>query len=197
MCKGGDENPMEQASFSPAPSNEATGRSLQSQSGSSDTRQSHDTAENSPLPTASPSERVKRRSKRDKDGTYSLAREINLKLSSKHAPELPMMTVKPKKEKKRRSSKALMRHGKDSPSGGMEALLPSFIGLGVLVFAVMAQRGFRGRATVAGRTNALDFPITPGAVQTTCRCREYANNGFVTRLNADGSGILSGAVVFL
>jgi uncharacterized protein (TIGR03437 family) len=48
----------------------------------------------------------------------------------------------------------------------------------------------QGLATVAGSTNALDFPTTPGAVQTECKCQEYANNGFVTRLNADGSGLV-------
>jgi uncharacterized protein (TIGR03437 family) len=47
-----------------------------------------------------------------------------------------------------------------------------------------------GLATVGGRTNAVDFPTTAGAVQTTCRCLEYAGNGFVTRLNADASGLV-------
>ena len=47
-----------------------------------------------------------------------------------------------------------------------------------------------GIATVGGTTNAPDFPVTAGVVQTVCRCQEYANNGFVTRLNADGSGLL-------
>ena len=42
---------------------------------------------------------------------------------------------------------------------------------------------------MAGSTNALDFPTTPGAVQTECRCEDYAGEGFVTRLNADGSGL--------
>ncbi|MFB3777589.1 MAG: SBBP repeat-containing protein [Bryobacteraceae bacterium] len=48
----------------------------------------------------------------------------------------------------------------------------------------------QGRATVAGHTNALDFPATEGAVQTLCRCHEYANNGFVTRLSADGGSVV-------
>jgi uncharacterized protein (TIGR03437 family) len=56
----------------------------------------------------------------------------------------------------------------------------------VLAIAV-DQNGF---ATVAGRTNAVDFPATAGAVQTTCHCLEYAGNGFVTRLNADASGVV-------
>jgi len=55
-----------------------------------------------------------------------------------------------KKKKVKKKSAALRKHGKDSPSGGIEAMLPSLIGVGILVFAVMAQQGFRGRASVAG-----------------------------------------------
>jgi uncharacterized protein (TIGR03437 family) len=47
-----------------------------------------------------------------------------------------------------------------------------------------------GLATVAGGTNATDFPVTAGAPQTTCHCLEYAGNGFVTRLNADASAVV-------
>jgi hypothetical protein len=46
-----------------------------------------------------------------------------------------------------------------------------------------------GIATVGGATNAPDFPVTAGVVQTVCRCQEYANNGFVAQLNADGGGL--------
>jgi molecular chaperone DnaK (HSP70) len=73
-----------------------------------------------------------RRGKRDKEGKYVLK------------------PVSPPKKKKPKKSKALLRHGKDAPSGGIEALVPSLIGLGILVISVMAQRGFRGRASVAG-----------------------------------------------
>ena len=55
--------------------------------------------------------------------------------------------VSPKGKKK---SKALQKHGNDSPSGGIESLLPSFIGLAVLACGIMAKMGFRGRASVAG-----------------------------------------------
>jgi molecular chaperone DnaK (HSP70) len=51
---------------------------------------------------------------------------------------------------KKKRSKALQKHGSDKPSGGMEALLPSLIGLAVLVCGVMAKMGFRGRSSVAG-----------------------------------------------
>jgi molecular chaperone DnaK (HSP70) len=76
-----------------------------------------------------------RRGKRDKDGEYTLTTTTT--------------TTIPKKPKKKRS-KALQKHGRDNPSGGLESLVPSLIGVAVLVIAVMAQRGFRGRASVAG-----------------------------------------------
>ena len=70
-----------------------------------------------------------RRGKRDKDGEY----------------------IDPiKKKKKIKKSKALQRHGKDAPSGGIESMIPSFIGGGILIFSLLAQQGFRGRASVAG-----------------------------------------------
>jgi molecular chaperone DnaK (HSP70) len=53
-------------------------------------------------------------------------------------------------QRKKKLSNSLARHGKDAPSGGMEAIIPSLLGLAVLVVCVMAQRGFRGRASVAG-----------------------------------------------
>jgi hypothetical protein len=83
----------------------------------------------------------KRRNKRDRIGTYTLEEQQQTRSTT---------STTTKKKRKSTKSKALQRHGKDAPSGGMEALIPSFIGLGVLVFAVMAQRGFRGRASVAG-----------------------------------------------
>jgi hypothetical protein len=56
------------------------------------------------------------------------------------------------------------------------------------VNAVAVDRN--GVATVAGATNAPDFPATAGVVQNVCRCLESANNGFVTQLNAAGSGLV-------
>jgi molecular chaperone DnaK (HSP70) len=52
--------------------------------------------------------------------------------------------------KPKRKSKALQKHGSDAPSGGIESLVPSLIGLAILVCGVMAKMGFRGRASVAG-----------------------------------------------
>uniref|UniRef100_A0A7S4EN10 Uncharacterized protein n=1 Tax=Pseudo-nitzschia australis TaxID=44445 RepID=A0A7S4EN10_9STRA len=79
-----------------------------------------------------------RRQKRDKEGEYTLASTS------------ATTAIAPPKKKKKKSSKALKKHGKDNPSGGLESLIPSLIGVAVLVMAVMAQRGFRGRASVAG-----------------------------------------------
>jgi molecular chaperone DnaK (HSP70) len=42
------------------------------------------------------------------------------------------------------------KHADDSKSGGIDALLPSLLGVTVLLIGVMARMGFRGRSTVAG-----------------------------------------------
>ncbi len=83
-----------------------------------------------------PKQPQRRRGKRDKEGEYKL-KLVTAKLPTK-------------KKKKKKMSKALKKHGKENPSGGLESLVPSLIGVSVLVMAVMAQRGFRGRASVAG-----------------------------------------------
>ena len=72
--------------------------------------------------------------------------------------EMPPATLKRRRKKrdkqqepaKKRVSKALQKHQNDAPSGGIQALLPSAIGLLVLGCGLMAQMGFRGRASVAG-----------------------------------------------
>lgn len=42
-------------------------------------------------------------------------------------------------------------------------------------------------AYVGGTTDAVDFPVTPGAFQTTCICSSYVTNGFLTKISAAGS----------
>lgn len=81
---------------------------------------------------------VTRRRKRDKEGCYVL---------SIRSPSLTLTTTtrRPKNQ-----SKSKQKHGQDGPSGGMEALIPSLIGLCILGGAIMAKMGFRGRASVAG-----------------------------------------------
>ncbi len=54
--------------------------------------------------------------------------------------------------------------------------------------AILADRN--GIVTVAGYTNANDFPVTAGVVQSVCRCSENsAHNGFITQLNSAGSAL--------
>jgi len=52
--------------------------------------------------------------------------------------------------KKKKRSKMTSKHADDTSSGGMNALLPSIIGLIILSFMIMAKMGFRGRATTCG-----------------------------------------------
>jgi len=47
-----------------------------------------------------------------------------------------------------------------------------------------------GIATAAGITDASDFPVTKGAFQTQCHCQYGNTNAFVTRLNAQGTGLV-------
>ncbi len=89
--------------------------------------------------------RRRRRSKYDKEGSeeMKLVRDSNTE-----ERELSSGTFVLKKTKKK--SKLSKRHEKDSPSGGMEALIPSLIGVVALGVIVMGKMGFRGRASVAG-----------------------------------------------
>ena len=77
-----------------------------------------------------------RRRKRDKEGCYVLS----------GTPKRSCVTTKRPKAQ----SNSKRKHGKDGPSGGVEALIPSLIGLCILGGALMAKMGFRGRASVAG-----------------------------------------------
>lgn len=47
-----------------------------------------------------------------------------------------------------------------------------------------------GSAYVAGYTDSLDFPVTPGAFQTNCGCSELQSPPFVAKLKPDGSGLV-------
>jgi uncharacterized protein (TIGR03437 family) len=48
----------------------------------------------------------------------------------------------------------------------------------------------KGVVTAAGTTDASDFPVTPGAYQTQCKCQNYEVNAFIARLNAQGTGLV-------
>lgn len=94
--------------------------------------------------------------------------------------------------KKTKQSKALQRHGKDGPSGGIEALIPSLIGVAVLVVSVMAQKGFRGRASVAG----IDLGTTNSVI---CVQSPSKSVGEITCIPdpSTGSPIIPSVVSFL
>ena len=83
---------------------------------------------------------LRRRCKRDRQKAWSK------QLSS-------MSTASPTSKrivKKKKKSKMTAKHQNDSKSGGIDALIPSLIGVVVLGIGIMAKMGFRGRATVAG-----------------------------------------------
>jgi len=82
---------------------------------------------------------ARRRHKRDKYQEWSIHRlSIAGSSSSKRIV------------KKKKKSSMTAKHQNDSKSGGIDALIPSFIGVIVLGIAIMAKMGFRGRSTVAG-----------------------------------------------
>ena len=92
----------------------------------------------------------RRRGKRDKDGEFTSIVAISSDNDTTTTTTTTKSIITAKKKKRHSSSKALKKHGKDNPSGGLESLVPSLIGVVVLVVAVMGMRGFRGRASVAG-----------------------------------------------
>lgn len=47
-----------------------------------------------------------------------------------------------------------------------------------------------GNAYVVGSTNAKDFPLTPGALQTICQCDETLAAPLVAKLNASGTALV-------
>lgn len=47
-----------------------------------------------------------------------------------------------------------------------------------------------GNAYVAGNTNAMNFPVTPGAFQTMCRCSRHIGDVFVSKLNPTGTALV-------
>lgn len=120
----------------------------------------------------------KRRGKRDKGSEFS----IELRAPAASLP----------RKRKTKKSKALERHGKDSPSGGLEALVPSLIGVAILGFSIMAQMGFRGRASVAG----IDLGTTNSVI---CVQKQSKSVGDIECIQdpATGSPIIPSVVAFL
>lgn len=93
---------------------------------------------------------------------------------------------------KKRQSKSLQKHKNDAPTGGMQALLPSLLGLAILACGVMAKLGFRGRATVCG----IDLGTTNSVV---CVQSQTSGVGIIECIAdpATGSPIVPSVVSFL
>ena len=131
----------------------------------------NDSAKSTMIPTR------QRRQKRDKEGQYVL---------------LPSKNTSPSKKKPKKQSKALQKHGKNSQSGGIEAMIPSLLGVGVLIFAVMAQRGFRGRASVAG----IDLGTTNSVICVQAQSKAVGDIDCIEDPET-GSPIIPSVVAFL
>jgi len=71
---------------------------------------------------------------------------------------------------------------------GTRLLYGTFLGGGLYDYGHALTVGASGNASVAGRTNSPDFPITPGAFDTTFN--GGGNDAFVVRLNATGAGLV-------
>lgn len=71
----------------------------------------------------------------------------NMKRRRSQRDKLSLMEIN---SQPKRQSRALARHKDDSPSGGIQSLLPSIIGIVILGCGLLAKLGFRGRASVAG-----------------------------------------------
>ncbi|KAL3807163.1 hypothetical protein ACHAXA_011364 [Cyclostephanos tholiformis] len=107
----------------------------------------------------SPTRLRRRREKRDRQKTWSEelssssvsnvddnSTTTTTTMMSTSSPSLPHKFIIKKKTRSMMTSK----HADDSKSGGIDALLPSLLGVVVLAIGVMARMGFRGRSTVAG-----------------------------------------------
>lgn len=134
----------------------------------------------------------RRRSKRDKEGTYVLAPQPKQTPTPATAKTPTSATQTTRKKKKKKQSKALQRHKNDNPSGGIESFLPSLIGLAVLVLVIMAQRGFRGRASVAG----IDLGTTNSVVCVQAPSKSVGTIDCIVDPSS-GSAIIPSVVSFL
>ena len=92
----------------------------------------------------------------------------------------------------KRQSKALQKHKNDTPSGGIEVMLPSFIGLAILACGAMAKMGFRGRPSVAG----IDLGTTNSVVCVQGQTGEQIVIDCIAD-PASGSAVIPSVVSFL
>jgi molecular chaperone DnaK (HSP70) len=152
-----------------------------------------------------------RRGKRDKDGwkknewannnNNAMMNDSNNSIKPSSSTTTTTTTTYITKTKKRSiQSLSLQKHKNDKPSGGMEVLLPSFIGIAILICGVMAKLGFRGRASVCGidlgTTNSVICVQEQGGISTSSN---YTKN-LIIRCIADpvtGSPVVPSVVSFL
>jgi hypothetical protein len=208
MCKADDDENNDEAkamnqqtpstpSAPPVPLNGTMGEDKNSSPSDSDSAVTErvlsvvrDTEDGDTVSPTSATTTTTRRTKRDRDGTYSLRVDQSKMQHFRQNTTIKKVTATTKKKV---ASKALLRHGQDAPTGGMEALLPSFIGLSVLVFAVMAQMGFRGRATVAG----IDLGTTNSVICIQAPSKAVGEITCVVDPTGGGSPIVPSVVSFL
>ncbi|KAL3769185.1 hypothetical protein ACHAW5_000655 [Stephanodiscus triporus] len=131
-----------------------------SPSGDASKRSEIATPDSSPSPppvvTPPPTPRLRRRrKKRDRQETWceelsSIANVDSISTTTVTTSTSPSSSPHKLIIKKKTRSKMTSKHADDSKSGGIDALIPSLIGVVILTVGVMARMGFRGRATVAG-----------------------------------------------
>ena len=112
---------------------------------------------------------MKRRCKRERQQEWS-----------KQLSSMPTTKSTKRIVKRKKRSDMTAKHQNDSKSGGIDALLPSIIGVVILVIAIMAKMGFRGRSTVAGidlgTTNSVICVQAQEKGGTLPRCHTYFNS---------------------
>jgi molecular chaperone DnaK (HSP70) len=130
----------------------------------------------------------RRRLKREKNGEYPF--DTIPKMKNTHYV-IPSSSSKAKQ----RHSHRRHENGKNSigSGSGLEALLPSFVGVAVLVFAVLAQRGFRGRASVAG----IDLGTTNSVICIQALTKGEGVGNIDCIPDSNGSPIIPSVVSFL
>eukprot|EP00985_Skeletonema_marinoi_P012473 scaffold6031_cov137-Skeletonema_marinoi.AAC.9 len=115
-------------------------------SSGSDENNASKTTESQPILSQSKQTTTMRRRRRKTDKQSKWSKE----LAKLEASTSTSSTHNKRIVKKKKKTKMTAKHQNDSQSGGMDALIPSLIGVVVLIVVVMAKMGFRGRATVAG-----------------------------------------------
>lgn len=112
-----------------------------------------------------------RRHKRDRVGAFTMLAPTSTTATTTRTPK--------------KKSASLQKHQGSIASGGMSALIPSLIGVGVLICVILAKNGFRGRATTAGidlgTTNSVVCVQAPskGVGEITCVVDPHTNSSII------------------